>query len=136
MLRGNDSNQYDKYASQFFSRSDDVQALLESAILRAKQLGLDTSDLEQVKEDHADLNADYGLAIASFNQDDELTGKKVDRMVKGVDRPASRGMSQIANDTEARFKSIVEDTIQNMETDYLAIKSQNEEIMLTCSVAR
>ena len=54
----------------------------------------------QVKEEHAKLGEAYATALQQFNTTDPETGKKVDVLVRGVDRPASEGLEALALATE------------------------------------
>jgi methyl-accepting chemotaxis protein len=123
LIRGNDSKQYDKYTTRFQKNSDIVQDLLAKAINHAQAIKLDTKSIEDVKNEHAALKTAYLAALEKFDADDPLTGKKVDKSVSGVDRPASKGMTALADTTETRFKEIISQTNTAMETEYQSIKS-------------
>ncbi|WP_171044185.1 methyl-accepting chemotaxis protein [Pseudoalteromonas aurantia] len=123
LIRGNEKKQYDKYATRFQANSDKVQEYLASALKISKSLNLDTEELANVKKDHADLKSAYMAALANFDARDRLTGQKVDKSVRGVDRPASKGMTKIAADTEALFKKVITDTIKNMEVQYQKVET-------------
>lgn len=118
LIRGNDKKQFDKYSSRFSTSSDKVQALLSSAIKRAKALSLNTQAIEQVKQAHAELKVAYLAALKNFENKDPLTGKRVDKSVSGVDRPASKGMTELANNTENNFKDIIKNTHTSMEEEF------------------
>lgn len=123
LIRGNNKKQYDKYATRFQENSDRVQALLTSAIKIAKEQNYDTEAFEKVKFEHGALKAAYLKALINFDSSDQLTGKKVDKSVSGVDRPASKGMTEIADSTEVKFKEIIAETIKDMEAQYDDSKS-------------
>ncbi len=134
LIRGNDAKQYEKYSTRFAKNSDRVQELLGSAVEKAKSLGIDAGPIEDVKKEHAALKTAYLTALKTFDASDELTGKKVDKQVSGVDRPASKGMTAIALDTEQRFKDLITNTFNSMEEDYTSIRNSAVTIMVVCSL--
>ncbi len=118
LIRGNSSKQYDKYYKRFLKRSDQVQNYLDNAIKRSSEIGLEIKNIQLVKADHAALKTAYVSAIQSFDKDDELTGKKVDKKVKGVDRPASKGMTALAKKTESDFNLLIAATKEELKSQY------------------
>jgi methyl-accepting chemotaxis protein len=118
LIRGNDSKQFKKYSERFQKSSDKVQDLLKQAITKSKKLQYDSQAMEQVKIDHAALKVSYLNALKGFDDKDKLAGKKVDKQVSGVDRPASKGMTKLAQDTEKNFKDIIANTQKSMEDEF------------------
>ena len=59
----------------------------------------------------ADLAASYGEALKQFDAADPNTGKVVDKLVKGIDRPASEGMQAVVGQIETRFAQRIEGQI-------------------------
>ncbi len=118
LIRGNDTKSYEKYSSRFLASSDEVQALLTSAIEKSTQLNINTTTLVNVKKEHQALKKSYQSALETFDSSDQLTGKKVDKRVSGVDRPASKGMTDLANTTEDYFTDLIKATNDKMEAEY------------------
>lgn len=123
LIHGNDAKQYVKYSTRFQENSDKVQAILAAAIEKSLALSIDTKSLYNVKVEHANLKKSYLAALEKFDPSDRLTGKKVDKSVSGVDRPASKGMSELAEVTEEKFKGIIKHTNDKMEAQYESAKS-------------
>ncbi len=134
LIRGNDKKQFDKYSTRFQENSDRVQALLSSAIKKAKTLNHETESFEKVKFEHAALKTAYLTALNNFDSSDQLTGKKVDKGVSGVDRPASKGMTEIAESTESKFKEIIAETNKSMEEQYSSSKSSLTILIIVGSI--
>ncbi|ARU56921.1 methyl-accepting chemotaxis protein [Oleiphilus messinensis] len=134
LLRGNDQKQYDKYYKRFLNSSDKVQGALSKAIEHSQSIGLDTSKLETVKKNHADLRTAYTKAIKEFDEKDKLAGQKVDKLVKGVDRPTSQTMKEVTEETETAFYELIESTGVSMESDYSDIKQASIIVMVIASV--
>ena len=123
LIRGNDTKQFDKYSSRFQQSSDKVQELLAHAIQKSKSLGHNSQALEKVKSDHAELKTAYLTALKQFDNSDQLTGKKVDKSVSGVDRAASKGMTELAENAEKTFKDIISNTRISMKEEYNQVKT-------------
>lgn len=134
LIRGNDNEQYEKYSGRFVERSDEVQGLLEKAIQASEKLGQDTSTIKKVKEEHAKLKDAYVNALKSFDATDELTGKKVDKLVSGVDRPASQGMSEIAINITTSFNNLLLSTKEHMEHSYKNAQNTTFITLALCSL--
>ncbi len=107
LIRGNDKEQFDKYLSRFVKSSEKTQELLASAIENKQKRGLEAAGIAQVKKEHAELQSAYINAIKNFERSDELTGKKIDASVQGVDRAASGGLSELAEKTEKEFSELI-----------------------------
>lgn len=118
LIRGNDPAQFAKYSKQFKAESDQVQSFLEDAIRHARSAGLDPSALIQVKEEHAKLGEAYATALQQFNTTDPETGKKVDVLVRGVDRPASEGLEALALATEQNMMAEMKSTVADIARQY------------------
>ncbi len=123
LIRGNDAKQFDKYSGRFQQSSNKVQELLAHAIQKSKSLGHNTQALEKVKSDHGELKTAYLTALKEFDSSDQLTGKNVDKGVSGVDRAASKGMTELADNAEKSFKDIISNTRISMEAEYIQVKT-------------
>jgi len=120
LIRGNDKKQFDKYSARFQQSSDKVQELLGHAIQKSKSLGHNVQAIDKVKSDHDQLKTAYLSALEQFDSSDQLTGKKVDKSVSGVDRAASKGMTELAENVEKTFKQVITNTHETMETNFNA----------------
>jgi len=123
LIRGNDAKQFEKYSTRFQQNSDRVQSLLSSAIDKSLKIGKDVKSLNAVKLEHANLKKAYLSALEKFDSRDQLTGKKVDKSVSGVDRPASKGMTELAATADKVFKDIIIETNENMAMQFESAKS-------------
>lgn len=114
LIRGNDVSQYEKYLDKFKGSEDRVQGFLTNAVNAMKTSGINSEDVETLKNDHIDLGKNYRSALSSFDSGDRLSGQKVDVLVKGVDRAASEGMSNVANKIEAAFTALIQQSENEM----------------------
>ena len=118
LIRGNNNKQFDKYSTRFQASSDKVQTLLSRAISKSKELSLDPQAIMDVKTAHAELKVSYLAALKKFDSKDPLTGKKVDKSVSGVDRPASKGMTELAENADKDFKDVISNNQVSMEEEF------------------
>lgn len=110
LIRGNDSARYDKYLKQFGDRESSVQRYLKEALEKSRALGFDATAIEALIRDHALLGEKYRESLNEYNKSDRLAGQKVDKLVSGVDRAASKGMTELAKLTEENFTSLIKQT--------------------------
>lgn len=113
LIRGNNPEQYDKYFGRFIKQEQLVQDDLQNAIDRLKTLGKDYNTVTEIKIEHKKLGEAYRSALNSFDKTKMTTGQDVDKLVSGVDRPASKGMQELAYATEESFKELIAETQKN-----------------------
>ncbi len=130
LIRGNDPAQYDKYTNKFVEEEAQVQELLAQVMDNYQSAGLDSREVAAVKHEHKKLGSAYRKALESFSGNDPHSGKKVDKLVKGVDRPASKGMSTLAEATETGFTQLIAGITSDIETQYKDARSSFIQIML------
>jgi len=130
LIRGNDKSQYDKYFGKFVAEEKYIQKSLEEVISLANSSGLDASALTKIKRDHTELVTAYKEALKNFEPGNKLTGKNVDKAVKGVDRATSTGFSSIAAEMEEKFESVIQQTNTEVNEQYEAARSSFIQIMV------
>lgn len=106
LLRGNDPESFAKYKKQFGQSADEVQAkLAQLKTLLASGGGQAeltyVQRVTQLAEDHAVMRQKYLAALSAFDPQDPEAGKKADRLVKGVDRAATKQIEDLISDMEA-----------------------------------
>ncbi|ALO34086.1 hypothetical protein CMT41_04600 [Colwellia sp. MT41] len=119
LIRGNNPKQFEKYHAQFIEYSDKVQSLLSHVIEKSLAVGKNTDELEKTKDDHAKLKQSYLAALQHFDSKDQQAGKKVDKMVSGIDKATSKDMIELAEHAEKNFEKIIETTHKSMEEDFI-----------------
>jgi len=112
LIRGNDREKYDKYYGQFKKQEAVVQEDFKRLMGMLAQLGVDASIVEKARTAHLDLGEKYRAALESFDQDDPLTGKKVDKLVSGIDRAPTDAIDEIVEFIKAEGERLAEDTLQ------------------------
>ena len=94
LLRGNDPAQYANYFAAFEQAEAKVQQELHSLKDIFTEMDLDSAHVEQAILQHQTLGEAYQNSLQSFVMTDPDAGKKVDKLVKGIDRPFSKTSSK------------------------------------------
>lgn len=95
LIRGNDKELFDKHLKAFRDRADDVQKGLVETEKKMREAGMAPTLASQVRQDHEVMLKKYLDALASFDINDAQTGKKVDILVRGVDRNTSSNFDKL-----------------------------------------
>lgn len=114
LLRGNDSEAFQKYYSQFSQENDNVDNQLKKLKEDMTSQGLDTSSIDTLLNAHKDLFAKYSIAIKSYAQNNPASYRLVDGLVKGIDRKPT-------DDMDGLVKQIQD--IANLETNNMKIQA-------------
>lgn len=120
LIRGNDSEQFEKYSSGFAKSEATVQEHLKKAMILQKEEGIATDTTEQLQQEHLQLGKKYREALKSFEQKNEDAGKLVDKLVSGMDRETSRQMEELAATTTAGFEQHLVESDKKTEQLYNA----------------
>lgn len=133
LIRGYEPKNYDKYYRQFHERSEVVQTFIADAIVHSKNINAPIESLVELKAAHASLIVSYTKALEGVDFDDQLAGRNVDIQVRGIDRPASKAMAELASYTESHFKDIIRETKAQMNRDYEDIQKSSNIMIISCS---
>lgn len=120
LIRGNDPAQYEKYSKGFFAAEAEVDAYLKEAERLQKEEGEPIDTFIALQKEHRTLGENYREALKSFEQKDDDAGKKVDRLVAGMDREASKQMDDLASNTSDGFRKYLKDTATKTDAVYKA----------------
>ncbi|MEW5904812.1 MAG: methyl-accepting chemotaxis protein [Pseudomonadota bacterium] len=104
LLRGNDPASFEKYSKAFFAQEARVQALLKESHDLMVKLDLPTDDVDELVQQHLELGRRYRTALQSYDVEKKSSGRTVDALVKGMDRPASAGMVKVVETLERDIK--------------------------------
>jgi methyl-accepting chemotaxis protein len=96
LIRGNDAESYDKHLKGFAGREQNVQEGLAELKKLFTGLKLDVTPVDSLINEHRSLGEAYRKALATFDAADRESGKRVDKQIRGVDRPASKAMDELA----------------------------------------
>ncbi|MBF0564195.1 MAG: methyl-accepting chemotaxis protein [Nitrospirae bacterium] len=95
LLRGTDKAAFEKYHNNFSKESDETQTNLKELKDILVKLGDDTSMVDDAVKKHGELKDKYLEALKSYNPAEADAYQKVDRMVKGMDRPPTESIESI-----------------------------------------
>ncbi|MFZ2853021.1 MAG: methyl-accepting chemotaxis protein [Rhodocyclaceae bacterium] len=123
LLRGNDPLLFDKYSKAFANEEHAVQKALAEAGREFVALDIDAAPLNSLLAAHATLGKNYRTALDAFEKSDPLSGQKVDRSVKGMDRPASEGMDALVKKIEVLAVDKASFAIEQSADDYRATRN-------------
>ncbi len=98
LIRGNDAALYQKHYKAFREKAEKVQEGLTSTEGSMHEIGMSTDLVLQLKQDHAQMLQKYLDALATFDASDSESGKKVDVLVRGVDRATSSNFDKLIAD--------------------------------------
>ncbi len=98
LIRGNDPELYEKHRKAFEDRAQKVQAGLAETEKDLAALGMPGALVSQVRKDHEEMLSKYLTALKSFDPTDAETGKKVDVLVRGVDRATSSNFDKLIDE--------------------------------------
>lgn len=101
LIRGNDAELYEKHRKAFEERAQKVQTGLTAAEKDMVAIGMPNTLAVQLQKDHADMLSKYLEALKTFDAADPETGKKVDVLVRGVDRATSANFDKLIDELVA-----------------------------------
>jgi methyl-accepting chemotaxis protein len=129
LIRGNNEADFEKYLNGFSREEGLIQASLAKAIVLQKETGHSTKDLEVFQKEHAALGKRYREALASFKTNDVEAGKKVDKLVAGMDREATKQMADLSANMSASFTQSLRDS--NAHTNALYGESVKKLVIIS-----
>lgn len=118
LIRGNDSENFEKHSTRFSKEETLVQENLSKAIALQKAEGEEFDDFVKLKNEHLVLGENYRNALKSFIATEPDSGKKVDKLVSGMDRAASEQMNNLAEKTSLIFSQYLKEFSQKSEKAY------------------
>ena len=117
LLRGNDQEGFDKHLKSFRVQAEKTQAQLAQAadLMQGRELPADQA--QALRAAHAALTEKYLEALAKFERGDALSGKNVDKAVRGMDRATVEGMNKLVVEIEERLTARVQTQIAASQAD-------------------
>ncbi|WP_231137363.1 methyl-accepting chemotaxis protein [Chromobacterium paludis] len=111
LLRGNDSADYAAYLNLFRQEDQTVDAQLDQAAAALRDMGLSTADIDALRAEHGRLDERYRAALASFHQEDKLSGQQVDHQVRGMDRAMTDQLLRQSAAVQDGFEQLLQNQI-------------------------
>lgn len=104
LIRGNKQEDFDKYLLAFNEKAKKVNEGLTNTKTGMTQIGMASGEVDTLIAEHQTMLKTYLTALANFDVNDPETGKKVDTLVRGVDRATSAQLDTVI-DNIAKFSS-------------------------------
>ena len=98
LIRGHDAESFAKYNKEFENEEAATQQDLQTLRVLLGRLQLPTERVENALQQHSMLGGKYREALAHFAASEVESTQTVDKLVKGVDRPASDAIDAIVGD--------------------------------------
>jgi methyl-accepting chemotaxis protein len=109
LIRGNNAQEYARCLAAFDKEEKATQLHLQTLKRLAGQIGNDPQAIAKLAELHADVGVKYREALKQFDKASAESGRRVDKLVAGVDRPFTTALA-------AQFASLsgMQDTLDGM----------------------
>ncbi|WP_373973800.1 methyl-accepting chemotaxis protein [Chitinibacter sp. SCUT-21] len=120
LLRGNATDAFKKHLAAFEKEHSTVQMELTEVRRHFLGLKLDTAPVDQVLKEHQHLHDEYLKALKNFDPTNPNAGKLVDQAVRGIDRPMSKAMEELANSLQKHVSDLVSKQDQALEAQIKA----------------
>ena len=118
LLRGFESENFDKYLEAFAKEEGEVQKNLASLKSLMGRQHLRTDDVDHLLKAHAELGAKYRQALKSFDADKADSYRVVDKLIAGVDREPTDAMDALVAQIEKQANVSFEDMKAQSAVEY------------------
>lgn len=108
LLRGYNQESFNKYYGQFLQENKNVKEGLLSLKNHMLKLNLDVTLVDKAIHSHEELYKKYTEGIKSYNSKDPVSYRKVDNLVKGIDRAPTDNMDLIVKTIQEKANSEME----------------------------
>lgn len=98
-----------------------MQKLLKESEKTLVEQGMDPAQLNELLDNHKDLQAKYHEALQSTEFKNPLAGMEVDRKVRGIDRATTDGLNNVAEQVVASTFRRATEQQQHLQDDFKAI---------------
>jgi methyl-accepting chemotaxis protein len=110
LLRGNDAESFTQYSNQFDQRGTVVDQDLQSLQALFSGAGVDTKLVDASLAEHQKLVTQYHEALKSYEPTNPASCFVVDKLVKGIDRPATDAIDAIVTQVQQFEADTTKDT--------------------------
>jgi methyl-accepting chemotaxis protein len=118
LLRGKNSEDFDKYMAGFLKEEEDFRKQLEELETIGGKITLDAQMLPQLKQKHDELGKKYRDALRNYNAQDPQTIFLVDSAVRGIDRAPTDGMDDVVRMIQDRTDQLTVKIAETTEAHY------------------
>lgn len=126
LLRGHDPADMARYRAGFAAQQAAVVAQLDEIAALAPELGFPIAAVERIQTMHAELATRYAEALVGFDPGTPEAAWRVDRRVRGMDRPLTEAFDALA--TEVR--SLAEARRQRVQGELERVQAVQRRILI------
>ncbi len=131
LIRGNDPGQFDKYRKGFEQAESQFAGYLAQAQNRMQAAGSPfAADISLLLGSHRELGEKYRAALSRFDGSDAESGKKVDRLVVGMDRGTTDNLNRLVAAFEADQRNLLDSQTKTARDEFLQIRNLQLSIFL------
>lgn len=123
LIRGNDTQNFEKHLKGFEESGAKMDDNLKDSIALMKKLNKPTTEIEALSSAHIELMTRYRDALKSFDTKDPNAGKAVDKLVKGMDKPTSAGISKLVDRIEKEYTAKLAESQVEAEQSYVMARN-------------
>ncbi|MBI1178269.1 hypothetical protein GC207_12610 [bacterium] len=116
LLRGNDKALFEKYLAAFVREESKTQDLLAQLQDLFATKSVETNLVAETIAEHKALGPKYREALKQFDQADPQAGQTVDKLVRGIDRPATSKMDDLVKQVTSFEEASSGDDKQRLAT--------------------
>ncbi|WP_051261872.1 methyl-accepting chemotaxis protein [Desulfovibrio inopinatus] len=117
LLRGNNAQDFAKYHKSFLNDESMLLSHLDEIVQMQQRMGLETSGAKNLKTDFIQLGEEYKKALKSYDTADPESGKRVDKMVRGIDRAPTDALDVLVADILQASITESKQRQENMEAE-------------------
>lgn len=121
LLRGHEKESFDKYNEQFKTSGELVQKDLAALKKIAEDIKFDTSKINNLLTEHSSLMLEYLSALKNFDPNDAMSYRKVDHLVRGIDRQPTTDMDNLVSDIKGYSDQLFYNMISTSKNEYNSI---------------
>ncbi|SQC01103.1 methyl-accepting chemotaxis protein [Clostridium tetanomorphum] len=123
LLRGFKEDSFKKYYNQFLEEDKNVKDGLIELKENMNRLNLDTSLVDKSLQSHEELHKKYIDSIKNYDAKDSISYRKIDLLVKGIDRAPTDNMDAIVKLIEEKANSDMAKMIDKSAKDSKIFKN-------------
>ena len=115
LIRGTEPEMYAKHERAMEERSRAMDRNLDQARERMRALNLPTAPVDNLLRVHGDLDRRYHEALTKLDTTKVESGYAVDKMIRGMDRPANDSIDTLADQTEQQTVEAVQQQLKDAD---------------------
>ncbi len=121
LLRGDEAEDFEHYHAAFIKEQAQVRKQLRSLIENNSQV--DVERLRRMLDEHAGLEERYTAALAESSLDDMADARRVDALVRGIDRNLDRDLTKLTQEFNVQLDTMQSDFRERDQERYATLRT-------------